>query len=722
MTKLGALQLINKVDLPADRFENPSLENLKAKNFIFGKNGTGKTSISHAILKQYNDQFDIHLFEGFNSVVGDNHILDAISLGTKNASVQPLIEATQKELVEINKDLEPLDDQGTNTYSELQHIKEQVKQQKKSLDDCYIKSAKKIKNEHQQLVNNFNYNKNCFIKDIQLAHKLTTDEVKVQTSLLNQEVLGKVNEVHFPTIEPSKYLQAVNKILEAKLIKSALINFRSKEDQEWARQGLNLHKHSNGEYEQTCSFCGSPLSSERIEELNSYFSDEVKKLEIRINNVQEQLKQLKKSISNIMLLDENSFYNKFKRQVTEFNLQVETAKTGYMNFLNKLSENIQTKKNDVFTHVDPINNNIVESLISFNELQQSHNTLLSLNTKYGNNLDESINNARRQLLGNQIAIQLDAFQYTTKKDQLNKVQGLEKKYEIEFNKRKDERNIVQQKLNGLKKQSVDEELAANIINEKLQQLGNQSFTLVEVKDADQKGQYTIKGLDNRQRSINTLSTGEKNIVAFLWFISSLEGNSARSINPKVILFDDPMTSNDDACQYLIISELQRLIKKNSTDQLFIFTHNIHFYLNTRYKWWKDNRKSSYNKTTYHLHKVDGKTQINMLTSPSEDLKNSYDELWEEVKWLYNNQKPSLMLNPLRRIFETYCKFNNIDLSELYAKNPQAKKYFDVNSHDIDDPGTDPNGKNETEILKEVKDIFNEIGALNHFNAHWKENS
>ncbi|MCT3452389.1 hypothetical protein EFQ46_09970 [Limosilactobacillus fermentum] len=122
----------------------------------------------------------------------------------------------------------------------------------------------------------------------------------------------------------------------------------------------------------------------------------------------------------------------------------------------KLSENIQTKKNDVFTHVDPINNNIVESLISFNELQQSHNTLLSLNTKYGNNLDESINNARRQLLGNQIAIQLDAFQYTTKKDQLNKVQGLEKKYEIEFNKRKDERNIVQQKLNGLKKQSVDE--------------------------------------------------------------------------------------------------------------------------------------------------------------------------------------------------------------------------------------------------------------------------
>lgn len=292
--------------------------------------------------------------------------------------------------------------------------------------------------------------------------------------------------------------------------------------------------------------------------------------------------------------------------------------------------------------------------------------------------------------------------------------------EIEFNNRKNERKKVQQELDNLKKQSVDEGLAAHIINEKLQQLGNQSFTLVEVKDTDQKGQYTIKGVDNQQRSIDTLSTGEKNIVAFLWFISSLEENSENSSESKIIIFDDPMTSNDDTCQYLIISELQQLIKKNTTDQLFILTHNIHFYLNTRYNWWKNSLKPAYNKTTYHLHKVDGKTQINMITRQNDDLKNSYDELWEEVKWLYINHKPNLMLNPLRRIFETYCKFNNINLSELYADNPQSRKYFDVNSHAIDDPGTDPNGKNETEILTEVEDIFNKLGSLDHFNAHWND--
>lgn len=712
--------MITNVNLPTDRFENPILENLKVKNFIYGKNGTGKTSISHAILEQYKDQFDIHLFEGFNSVVGDNHILDAISLGTKNASVQPLIEDTQKKLTEIDKDLMPLDEQETNVYSKLQDISEQVELHEKELDNCYIKAAKKIKLDYQNLVINFNYNKKDFIKDIHLAHKLSDSEIKEQSSLLNQKVLGNINEIHFPTVKPSKCLQTVNEILESKIIKSALINFRSNEDQEWARQGLKLHQHDDGGYETTCSFCGSTLTLARVDDLNDYFSDEIKKLEMRINHAQEQLKQSKNAIDNITLLDKNLFYDKFQHQVTDFNLQVQTLKTYYIDFFNELSEKLQRKKSDMFTAVEPLNSNIVENLVSFDELQQYYDKLCEHNVNYKNNLNESINNARIQLLGNQVYIQLNNFNYVTKKEQLDKEHNLKKEYEIEFNNRKNERKKVQQELDNLKKQSVDEGLAAHIINEKLQQLGNQSFTLVEVKDTDQKGQYTIKGVDNQQRSIDTLSTGEKNIVAFLWFISSLEENSENSSESKIIIFDDPMTSNDDTCQYLIISELQQLIKKNTTDQLFILTHNIHFYLNTRYNWWKNSLKPAYNKTTYHLHKVDGKTQINMITRQNDDLKNSYDELWEEVKWLYINHKPNLMLNPLRRIFETYCKFNNINLSELYADNPQSRKYFDVNSHAIDDPGTDPNGKNETEILTEVEDIFNKLGSLDHFNAHWND--
>lgn len=712
--------MITNVNLPTDRFENPILENLKVKNFIYGKNGTGKTSISHAILEQYKDQFDIHLFEGFNSVVGDNHILDAISLGTKNASVQPLIEDTQKKLTEIDKDLMPLDEQETNVYSKLQDISEQVELHEKELDNCYIKAAKKIKLDYQNLVINFNYNKKDFIKDIHLAHKLSDSEIKEQSSLLNQKVLGNINEIHFPTVKPSKCLQTVNEILESKIIKSALINFRSNEDQEWARQGLKLHQHVDGGYETTCSFCGSTLTLARVDDLNDYFSDEIKKLEMRINHAQEQLKQSKNAIDNITLLDKNLFYDKFQHQVTDFNLQVQTLKTYYIDFFNDLSEKLQRKKSDMFTAVEPLNSNIVENLVSFDELQQYYDKLCEHNVNYKNNLNESINNARIQLLGNQVYIQLNNFNYVTKKEQLDKEHNLKKEYEIEFNNRKNERKKVQQELDNLKKQSVDEGLAAHIINEKLQQLGNQSFTLVEVKDTDQKGQYTIKGVDNQQRSIDTLSTGEKNIVAFLWFISSLEENSENSSESKIIIFDDPMTSNDDTCQYLIISELQQLIKKNTTDQLFILTHNIHFYLNTRYNWWKNSLKPAYNKTTYHLHKVDGKTQINMITRQNDDLKNSYDELWEEVKWLYINHKPNLMLNPLRRIFETYCKFNNINLSELYADNPQSRKYFDVNSHAIDDPGTDPNGKNETEILTEVEDIFNKLGSLDHFNAHWND--
>lgn len=48
------------------------------------------------------------------------------------------------------------------------------------------------------------------------------------------------------------------------------------------------------------------------------------------------------------------------------------------------------------------------------------------------------------------------------------------------------------------------------------------------------------------------------------------------------MLDDPMTSNDDTMQYLMIGEIQKLCSKiNDGSYLIILTHNCHFYLNVR---------------------------------------------------------------------------------------------------------------------------------------------
>ena len=75
--------MITEISLPSDRFYDNVITNLKQANFIYGKNGTGKSSITQAVREQYSETYDIRIFQGFNSVV-ENTKLNAISLGTAN--------------------------------------------------------------------------------------------------------------------------------------------------------------------------------------------------------------------------------------------------------------------------------------------------------------------------------------------------------------------------------------------------------------------------------------------------------------------------------------------------------------------------------------------------------------------------------------------------------------------------------------------------------------
>ena len=52
--------------------------------------------------------------------------------------------------------------------------------------------------------------------------------------------------------------------------------------------------------------------------------------------------------------------------------------------------------------------------------------------------------------------------------------------------------------------------------------------------------------------------------------------------PKIVVLDDPMTSNDDTMQYIMIGEIQKYYRDLKDSNYFILlTHNVHFYLNVR---------------------------------------------------------------------------------------------------------------------------------------------
>jgi len=211
----------------------------------------------------------------------------------------------------------------------------------------------------------------------------------------------------------------------------------------------------------------------------------------------------------------------------------------------------------------------------------------------------------------------------------------------------------------------------------------------------------------------------------LYFVEKLEEIKQGSVEkPKLIVFDDPMSSNDDTMQYLIIGELQRLYQgkdrrkyDNNKDLIVILTHNVHFYLNVQpHGNFKDDKgKTKYDKNNFY--RIDNH-QFIKVTSQKDDFKTSYEALWVELKDLYDCGHKNAMLNSMRRIIETYIKFNQLNQDKFYRNNEQYLKLFNVNSHSIDDLSAETFTENVEEMKSLFSQIFADNGCSEHFKKYW----
>lgn len=703
--------MINELQLPSDRFIDTTYSGLKQKNFIYGKNGTGKSTITQTISDSFHDTHDVRIFQGFDSVA-ENSVLNAISLGKENASIQPQIDQVNLDISELESELIANESRPDNLYARCQAKEKEYKEQDKAIKDNFRSSASELKREHTNLTG-VSYDIRNFKNDIESIEKsissvsLSDTEKEQFQQLINQEEIKIDSKQSFPNIDVSGFLKATNEIITTELAKSIILEFSTIEEQNWVRQGMNYHEKGD-----VCAFCNNPISDQRLDQLNHFFSDNVKNFETRLSHAIELLKIKKDELSKIKVIDSSQFYPIYREQISDLNTSISELIRKYTYFLDFLIEALEQRKSDLFTTMSEISYKIPDS---FESIHEQYGKIYVENKKYGQNLTIKKEEAKNKLRLNLVNIELSGMDYSQEISDLKDLAIEKKRLADELQINKNNLIALRKQKDDLISQTIDESIAAERINKALRSLGNHSFQLVLVS-GEQKGQYTIKNIDGSTRDVDTLSTGEKNIVSFLWFLADLDNPSKKTENPQIIIFDDPMNSNDDTTQYLIISYLQDLINNLSeTQQLFILTHNIHFYLNVRYDWW---RKAHKTKLTLHLKKIDGKSKILPIETQDEDLKTSYDALWTELRWLYQQDKPDFMLNPIRRIFETFSKFNNISPSVLFKNDAEAKKLFDVNSHSIDDLEADLNGKTKENIISKVSAIFRSNNAQSHFEKYW----
>ncbi|TLQ06286.1 hypothetical protein FEZ48_10350 [Marinilactibacillus psychrotolerans] len=724
--------MTNSIDLSNYEyiFSSTEIKNLKKKNFIFGKNGTGKSTLCEVIKKKKGEKFDVRLFQGFESVLSENKKLNSIVLGEENKQIQEKVDekkANIKDYIIKKVNIESI----LNSLNGIEEVeKDQILLNYEKAKKDFLKKENEIglfyKKSAGELTIQFNlgrtYNRNNFRTDIFNSKKLLEEEKAKLEKMLNENEKQIIFEPTLPIINLEDYLKSTKSILqtkvEAKVIVPELEN--DPEKQSFAKTGLELH-HENDH----CAFCGKEVTSNRITKLKSFFeADEILDFQNRIKKGITKISSVISEIEKIELLKQKQFYSQFS--VKDVNQCIDDKKREYIDFLKSCKVKLEEKEKNLF---DDNYNLKLEVPESFIHIQTNINDLIKKSNEFTKNIDLNKKTAKENLI----------LHYVAEKCEEGKLEKLQGEIEILKTARHNAKKILDNEIdkisNGKKeieKQITLEnseikrlqtkiknpEIIIQKINEKLLKSGK---TNLKLKYIETEKHYQILNSDGTTREITEISTGEKNIIAFLYFKESLDSPELNTGKPKIIIFDDPMNSNDDTMQYLIISELEYLYnRKDLYEHFVLLTHNSHFYLKvTHSRRVRRDGKNAYEIDNFIRLNSDGElTNIIHLKNKKEDFVTQYGSLWKELKFLYEHDKKDFMCNTIRRIIETYVVFNGISGN----KNAESKMLFNTNSHysEVGDLETDTNGYSREQIMGLLRQYFQDNNAIKHYNNYWKE--
>jgi wobble nucleotide-excising tRNase len=710
-------------------FKDNELSGLKEKNFFYGKNGTGKSTLCQVINEQLGREFDVRVFQGFESVIGEDEKLNSIVLGESNKLVQKEIDSkleiiSENEVQAIKKNellksLKGFDEVEKSPFlSQYEKSQDDVRKKEDEIGLLYQKCAGEITSEFNLARN---YSRKNFRNDIPISRKLTEDEYKKSLAIYETTEKRKIIEREFPSISFESYCKSVNEIIESKV--NAIVIKELKENslkRSFAEEGLKIHNEGD-----KCAFCGGEVTAERIVELESVFNTkEVFRLQDRIKQGIAKIEECIDILSNIDILNASDFYSHLDTE--KVNSRLIDIKKEQMNFLKECKMQLEKKEKELFISMDSFEMKIP---LSFTTIQKDLNELIKSHNEFSNDIEKSKSEAKRKLILHRVAEKceqmgterLQGELATLKKTSTDLKKILSDEIEkIESDKRKIESEIIEQRkeLKQLQEKIKNPEIIIKNINEKISKSGKKNL---ELKYIESGKHYKIINKDGSTRNIQEISTGEKNIIAFLYFIGSLDSPELETGKPKIIVLDDPMNSNDDTMQYLIISEIEKLYsRKNLFKHFILLTHNSHFYLKVTFgRRVRRDGKNPYEMDNFVRMINDGNlTSFKYLKHKNEDFTTQYGSLWKELKFLYDNDKKDFMCNTIRRIIETYVVFNGVSGN----KDAESKMLFNTNSHytEIGDLETDINGYSKEDIIGLMRKFFKQNNAEVHFNNYWNK--
>ena len=647
------------------------LDALSQFNYLFGSNGTGKTTISRVIADEdsfptckvtwkggtklqsmvYNRDFVERNFNQSAELKG------VFTLGEKQVDTIAKIDAAKKELDALTGEIESLNQalQGADgtggKRAELVELESALKEkcwaQKQKHDEKlqgafegYRGSAEKFKDKIiQELTSNS-------------AMLLTLAELEKKA----ESVFGKTptTEQSIADIDVTKLLaHESNPILKKRVIGKEDVDIagmiKKLGSSDWIREGRPFYEVNEG----FCPFCQQSTDEKFAQSLNDYFDEtfetDSKAIEDLATNYETDAARLQQQIMSI--IEAPSRFLDVEKMKTEKELLDSKITINKQRLAGKKKEASRVVELESVSNVTETISSLIESA---NDLIKKHNEMVANISK------------ERSMLTAQVwkyvleEIKGDLASYQTARNGLNKaIESLTKQITTATeNKRKKGIEIRE-----LEKQTTSVQPTIDGINAILSSFGFRGFSIAKIASGTSYKLIRADGSDAQ----DTLSEGEKTFVTFLYFYHLLKGSDSESgvTNDRIIVFDDPVSSLDSDILFIVGSLIKGLSDEvrsctGHIKQVFVLTHNVYFHKEVTFNP-KRHEEAMSEETFWIVRKPAHVTKIEKCTS--NPIKTSYELLWSEVR---NPDRSNLAIqNTLRRILENYFKIlGGVDPDEI----------------------------------------------------------
>ncbi|MBI9108906.1 MAG: AAA family ATPase [Spirochaetales bacterium] len=653
---------ISIADIATYDTEGVKIEGLKEINFIYGANGTGKTTITNiledtnpanfascSVKWQHNLPLKTHVYnKNFRERnFGKGKIKGVFTLGEATDKEKKTIETLVKKKGDINSEIirkksileKIIAEKGTlenqfrdsvwgDVYKKYEVVFKEAftgVMRKEAFRDKFIEQSKINKSELQPY------------EELKRKAETIFGEMPIELQPINEIEFSGLNEIENDYIWEKKII-GKGDIEISNLIQRLNIN-------DWVNEGRKHLQDDN-----VCPFCQEQTITNNFrQQLDEYFDEafekdinRVKKLSGEYNYATQNLENILQELESFEKINPNT-----KIDISILTAYIKTISSVFLSNKELLSnKNKEPSRSVDLNHTNSQLADIAELIKQANHKIKEHNKIVE-------------NFAQEKTILIKLVWRYLVNEYMTSIDVFIKNTEGKKKGIVSLGQNIEEWRLklidLDKKIKEANKNVTSVQPTVDEINRILKSYGFLNFEIVPVPN--DKTQYQILREDGTIAE-STLSEGEITFITFLYYLQLAKGGLSEDsvLDDRILVIDDPISSLDSNVLFVVsslIKEILNTTRKNVSNikQVIILTHNVYFHKEVSYI----SGKAKENKKTlfWILRKKDKISTIQSF-GMNNPIHNSYDLLWRELKNHDKNDGMTIQ-NIMRRIIENYFK-------------------------------------------------------------------